>query len=223
MAERTVDRRRRRDGWRCKRGGGTADIQRGFGMLSRLTIAMAALSFLSGLERAVASSPQARGENRGSQYLVAGRPTLAPFAFVKFCRANPTDCERANGPAIAALTTERARELRRINAEVNHAIRPAREAGDRDRWEADVAAGDCEDYVLTKRRKLIALGWSARALRIAIARTASGEGHAVLVVATSRGDLVLDNRTTAVRGWQRANLSWVKIQSGENPRLWHTL
>jgi predicted transglutaminase-like cysteine proteinase len=80
-------------------------------------------------------------------------------------------------------------------------IRPAGEAGDRDRWEADVAAGDCEDYALTKRRKLIALGWSARALRIAVARTASVEGHAVLVVATSQGDLVLDNCTMAVRGW----------------------
>ena len=64
------------------------------------------------------------------------------------------------------------------------------EIGARDSWEVNVAAGDCEDFVLTKRRKLISLGWSPRTLRIAVARTASGEGHAVVAL---RG-AVLDGR-----------------------------
>ena len=198
-------------------------------MFRKLTLAAAAtaLSLVAGLQSAQAFGPGslARGlsDNRGVQYLVARQATLAPFAFVKFCRSNPGDCSRASGPAVAQLTGERERELRRVNSQVNRAIRPVNEIGARDSWEVNVAAGDCEDFVLTKRRKLISLGWSPRALRIAVTRTASGEGHAVLVVKTSKGDLVLDNRTTAIKGWQRTDLSWVKIQSAENPRMWHTL
>ena len=197
-------------------------------MLKTLTIAAAtALSLMAGVQSAQAFGPGglARGlsGNPGIQYLVARQTTLAPFAFVKFCSKNPGDCSRANGPSVAQLTGTSERELRRVNSQVNRSIKPVNEIGARDSWQADVAQGDCEDFVLTKRRKLISLGWSPRTLRIAVARTASGEGHAVLVVKTSKGDLVLDNRTTAIKRWQRTDLSWVKIQSAENPRMWHTL
>jgi len=40
------------------------------------------------------------------------------------------------------------------------------------------------------------------------------------VVKTSKGDLVLDNRTSAIRPWKNTDLRWVKIQSPDNPRLW---
>ena len=197
-------------------------------MFRTLTIAAAAtLSLLLGAGSAAAFGPgslaKGLGENRGIQYLVARKATLAPFAFVKFCRSNPADCARAAGPATAYLTAQRERELRRVNIEVNRAIRPMGEVGTKDRWAADVAAGDCEDFALTKRRKLVSLGWSPRALRIAVTRTAKGEGHAVLVVKTSRGDLVLDNRTSAVKRFNRTDLSWLKIQSEDNPRMWYAL
>ncbi len=45
----------------------------------------------------------------------------------------------------------------------------------------------------------------------------------MLVVRTSEGDLVLDNRTGAVRSWARTGLQWVKIQSAENPKAWLAL
>ena len=197
-------------------------------MFKTLTIAAAtALSLLAAIQSAQAFGPSGLAKglsgNPGVQYLVARQATLAPFAFVKFCGKNPGDCSRANGPTVAQLTGDRERQLRRVNNQVNRSIRPVNEIGRRDRWEADVAQGDCEDFVLTKRRKLISLGWSPRTLRIAVTRTASGEGHAVLVVKTSKGDLVLDNRTAAIKSWQRTDLNWVKIQSAENPRMWHTL
>lgn len=197
-------------------------------MLKTLTIAAAtALSLLAGIQSAQAFGPGGLAKglsgNPGVHYLVARQTTLAPFAFVKFCSKNPGDCSRTNGPTVAQLTGDSERQLRRVNSQVNRSIRPVNEIGKRDRWEADVAQGDCEDFVLTKRRKLISLGWSPRTLRIAVTRTASGEGHAVLVVRTSKGDLVLDNRTAAIKRWQRTDLSWVKIQSAENPRMWHNL
>lgn len=197
-------------------------------MFKTLTIAAAAaLSMMAGAQSAYALGPGnlARGlnQNSGIQYLVARQATLAPFAFVKFCRNNPADCSYSGGASVAYLTKEREKELRRVNAQINRSIRPTNEIGSSDDWEADVASGDCEDFALTKRRRLIALGWSPRTLRIAVARTASGEGHAVLVVKTSRGDLVLDNRTSSIKRWQRTDLSWVKIQSGDNPRRWYAL
>lgn len=197
-------------------------------MFKKLTIAaISTLSLFAGVQTADAFGPgslaKGLGENRGIQYLVARQATLAPFAFVKFCRSNPADCSRANGPAIATLTADREKELRRVNAQINRSIKAVNEIGTRDRWEVDVAQGDCEDFALTKRRQLISLGWSPRTLRMAVTRTASGEGHAVLVVKTSKGDLVLDNRTSAIKRWQRTDLSWVKIQSGDNPRMWHAL
>jgi predicted transglutaminase-like cysteine proteinase len=197
-------------------------------MFKKLSIAaVSTLSLFVSVQTAGAIGPETLskdlGENPGIQYLVAREATLAPFAFVKFCRSNPADCSRANGPAVATLTADREKELGRVNTQVNRSIKAVKEIGTRDRWEVDVTRGDCEDFALTKRRQLISLGWSPRTLRIAVTRTASGEGHAVLVVKTSKGDLVLDNRTSEIKRWQRTDLSWLKIQSGDNPRMWHAL
>jgi len=153
-------------------------------------------------------------------YIATQRPTLAPFAYVKFCVQNPADCRASGGPAMVDLTDSKRRQLLRINGDVNRSIRPVNDANGVDDWEANTTSGDCEDFALTKRRKLIQLGWSARSLRMAVARTRSGEGHAVLVVKTSEGDLVLDNRFNSVRPFNRTALNWVKIQSADNPRLW---
>ncbi len=155
-----------------------------------------------------------------SQFINTSRYTLAPFAFVRFCRDNRTDCEVSPGDAMINLDPSLRAELTRINAEVNGSIRPQYDNGTADTWSVSVSAGDCEDYALTKRRTLIAAGWPAPSLRIAVAKTGAGEGHAVLVVKTSQGDLVLDNRTNMIRPWNRTDLRWEKIQSGDNPRLW---
>lgn len=153
-------------------------------------------------------------------FISTSRNTLAPFAFIRFCRKNQDDCQAGEGHAIVQMNAQLNRELFSINAQVNRAIRPVNDGDNDDQWAADVTSGDCEDFALTKRRKLISAGWPSRSLRIAVARTAAGEGHAVLVVKTSQGDLVLDNRTSTIRPWNRTDLTWLKIQSEENPRLW---
>lgn len=149
--------------------------------------------------------------------------TLAPFAAVKFCLANRDQCEDNGGAEIVELTADRMEELRSVNSGINRAIHPMNDSLNKDTWSVDVSAGDCEDYALTKRKHLLKLGWSSRALRIAVARTSSGEGHAVLVVKTTQGDLVLDNRTSTIREWRKSDLSWIKMQSGLNPKLWVNL
>jgi predicted transglutaminase-like cysteine proteinase len=51
------------------------------------------------------------------------------------------------------------------------------------------------------------------ALRIAVARLADGEAHAVLTVATDRGDYVLDNRSPAILPWAKTGLTWIARQT----------
>jgi predicted transglutaminase-like cysteine proteinase len=156
--------------------------------------------------------------------LIEKRPALAPLSQVVFCRQYPDDCTGSDrGPARVRLDRTRLAELDRVNRDVNRSIHPARETGrglDGDRWVINPAKGDCDDYAVTKRHRLIAGGWEASALRIAVVTTPEGEGHAVLVVRTNAGDVVLDNRTDRILGWRATGLRFVKMQSGIHPRLW---
>ena len=72
---------------------------------------------------------------------------------------------------------------------------------------------------MSKRKALIAAGFPASALRLAVVKTRQGEGHAVLVVKTDKGDRILDNRTNAIRAWKQSDLRPIKI-AGANPLSW---
>ncbi|MCJ7997843.1 transglutaminase-like cysteine peptidase [Rhizobium cremeum] len=164
------------------------------------------------------------GRNRAIQLIAVSRPTLAPYAHVRFCVQNPDDCQAGNrGNDIVDLTPAKKLELQRINRVTNRSIRPQSDEAGNDEWKIGGAAGDCEDFALTKRRHLIDAGWPAQALRLVVARTFDGEGHAVLAVATSDGDLILDNRTNTIKEWRKTDLRLLKIQSGENPRQWYDI
>ena len=72
--------------------------------------------------------------------------------------------------------------------------------------------GDCEDYALEKRRQLIAAGVPATAMSLAVAVTARGETHAVLMISLKSGDWVLDNLTPWATPWEDLNYRWVQRQ-----------
>ena len=109
--------------------------------------------------------------------------------------------------------------ITRVNSRVNRAITQRKDQetyGVEEFWATPLAAGlsygDCEDYVLEKRRALMAEGVPAHALSIAVVRTSWGESHAVLLVSTSQGDYVLDNLNPWVLPWEKANLVWLERQ-----------
>ena len=109
--------------------------------------------------------------------------------------------------------------ITRVNGQVNRAITQRKDQetyGVEEFWATPLAAGltygDCEDYVLEKRRALVAEGVPAHALSIAVVRTSWGESHAVLLVSTSQGDYVLDNLNPWVLPWEKANLVWLERQ-----------
>jgi predicted transglutaminase-like cysteine proteinase len=148
----------------------------------------------------------------------------APAAFYDFCQQNPDECARQGGGEVS-LTSARLDELRRVNASVNTSIRPATDAqsrGTSDTWSLlnPGDAGDCEDYAILKRHELIARGWPSSSLLLTVVRDPHGEGHAVLTVSTSQGELVLDNKTSAIRAPQNTPYTYYSRQSSEDPMRW---
>jgi predicted transglutaminase-like cysteine proteinase len=159
--------------------------------------------------------------NDDAGYMTPRRRVVAPFAHVVFCTRHPAECKSSDAAPMITLDEQTVRKLEAVNLAVNRSIRSVDEPIDD--WEINVQSGDCEDYALTKRNHLIAMGLSPRALRIAVALTFAGIGHAVLVIRTDRGDIVLDNRTNQIKHWSRVDLHWRMIHSGENPRIWYEL
>jgi predicted transglutaminase-like cysteine proteinase len=154
--------------------------------------------------------------------------TLAPMAFTQFCLRYESQCKPQKimfrgGPV--RMTEKRWDDLREVNKTVNAAIapQPNTEGLAGEKWIINPARGDCNDYAVSKRFELLKRGWPARALLLSEVKTSWGEGHLILVVRTSVGDLVLDNLTSQIRLWTRAPYYWVRMQTPRNPNYWASL
>lgn len=204
-------------------------------MIKRLERALVAAVLAAGALFAAAGVAQGQtNSNRfamlseGGANLVAGRATTAPLGYVHFCEQNPGDCGRGNGKGgRVALDAESLQQLRAVNADINNRIQPLTDLehfGEVERWSyPDDGYGDCEDYVLLKRRTLVALGWPVETLLIAVVRDKKGDGHAVLMVATDHGDLVLDNQESEILPWFETGYRYVKRQKQGTPDSWVSL
>jgi predicted transglutaminase-like cysteine proteinase len=156
--------------------------------------------------------------------IVGAAPVLAPFQHVRFCLRYPTECRPNSTAQRIEFDIQTMELLDRVNRDVNLSIVPTLKAYDTDltnKWTIAPDKGDCNDYAVTKRHDLIQSGLPSGALRLSVIKTPFGEGHLVLVVATTKGDVVLDNLTSAIRPWQMTEYQWIKIQSATDPRLWN--
>lgn len=82
--------------------------------------------------------------------------------------------------------------------------------GQLDYWTAQIDkfnAGDCDDYALSKRKRLIEEGVPYECMFPTIC-TVGNEGHLVLIVRTDVCDLLLDNIEQRVVGVDRVNYKW---------------
>lgn len=153
--------------------------------------------------------------------------SLPPVGYVKFCATNPDDCKtRSAAHERISMTPERWNQLYLVNAYVNGKIAPISDQdlyGEAEHWAYPTDAGDCEDYVLLKKRQLEGLGFSAEALLITVVLDEKNEGHAILTVTTDAGDYILDNRFDKVSRWNDTNYKFLKRQSHANPLQWVAL
>jgi len=164
----------------------------------------------------------------GPGTMATGGLTSQPIGHYEFCRANPDECNvraRRRGPL--ALTEALRETVLAINAAVNAAVKPMSDFDIYGRDEVwtypDQGVGDCEDYVLEKRRQLAAIGVSLSNLLITVVRKQDGEGHAVLTLRTDKGDLILDNLNDELRLWYETGYRYLKRQSSEHAGRWVTL
>jgi predicted transglutaminase-like cysteine proteinase len=156
-----------------------------------------------------------------------GGLTSQPIGHYEFCKINPAEClVKANAAAPYHLTRENWQMLFKVNQAVNKRIRPAT---DQDIYQKDEvwaypdAFGDCEDYVLLKRRALIDKGIAPGDALITVVRKPDGEGHAVLTVRTDRGDFILDNLNEDVLNWEATEYRYLKRQSSQHSGRWVTI
>ncbi|TBY73578.1 transglutaminase-like cysteine peptidase [Rhizobium leguminosarum] len=195
-------------------------------VVTLLALALTAGNACSAFAAGPAGFARGLTDSSAVSYISEKDKIIPPFAQVLFCAQNPTECRDNNGLAVVALSDNQMLQLKDVNTAVNRTMigrNDPRNELNGDVWKVNVRSGDCEDFALTKRSRLIAMGWSSRALRIATAYTSSGEGHAVLVVRTDKGDLVLDNRKSSIKNWRDTDLRWDKIQSGTDPYVWYRL
>lgn len=152
--------------------------------------------------------------------------TKMPIGYYNFCSKYPSECETQPSDPFFVLTRERWQQILEVNFRANSEVAPRSDMqvyGVEEAWEFPQTEGDCEDYVLLKKKRLVELGFPAAALLITVALDANRGGHAVLTVATDRGDFILDNLESKVLLWKDAEIYYLKRQSSSDPNTWESL
>jgi predicted transglutaminase-like cysteine proteinase len=173
----------------------------------------------------VALNGAAEAQADAGKFMPATGPTSPPVGFVQFCRQNLADCTATySARPTVALSRGRWDQLVAVNRDVNQAVQPMTDQenyGVAEYWTYPTnGRGDCEDYVLEKRRRLIALGWPAGSLLITVVRDTKNDGHAVLTALTDKGDYILDNQNTQVLAWNQTEYRYIKRQSPTDTVRW---
>ncbi len=192
-----------------------------------LGTAILAMGIVSATTAGAGFTTRTQGQEPHSPFMKDYGRSLPPIGHVVFCSQFPTDCVQSGPKRVQVeLTAKKMEDLRTINTLVNRMVRPVSDMelyGQLENWTYPNGAGDCEDYVLLKQRLLIERGWPVSSLLITVLRDENDEGHAVLTVRTSKGDFLLDNRRADIRNWNEAPYTFIKRQSGSNPKNWVSL
>lgn len=194
----------------------------------------AALTATLGLSIIVAAPATAQdddsylpGSKIGTQITVNYGNAKPPSGFLALCKRLPENCEdvsSATGEPVISPAQWATIDL--INRDVNRRIASVSDRdlyGQEEFWAYPTNAGDCEDYVLEKRRQLVSAGIPAATLLITVVLDEHGEGHAVLTVSSAAGDYILDNRRNEILHWSAVNYKFLKRQSPARPSHWVAL
>lgn len=165
---------------------------------------------------------------RGPSLPDSSLAVAAPVGFISFCTRFPDQCiAQPDAPSVVTLAAPQWLALEEINKSVNWAIKPMddkRHYGREEYWNIPTDGfGDCEDYALTKRKRLMAAGFPEPALRLALALDWRNERHAVLTVSTDRGDFVLDNLTDEISSANKSDYEWIERQDPTKQWGWLAL
>lgn len=173
---------------------------------------------------AVAALGAAAGSAQAQAFMPTGGLSTQPVGHYEFCQRKPDECVKTVVARPVELTRKLWATMVDINNVVNTMVTPRT---DMEMWGVEEywsypgnGYGDCEDYALEKRRRLIKAGVPASNLLITVVRQPNGDGHAVLTVSTSMGDFVLDNLEPRILAWTETEYQYLKRQSGKHSGMW---
>ncbi len=177
---------------------------------------------------AVLATPTASNADERPLFISLGESTRAPIGWIEFCVEYDPECKtKPSQPRDVMLSAQAWKDLERVNQYVNTHVKPMTDMdhwGVVERWNyPDDGYGDCEDYVLAKRRMLMQAGWPREALLITVVRDKRGDGHAILTVKTDKGEYILDNQNDQILLWSDTGYRFVKRQSQADPNVWISL
>jgi predicted transglutaminase-like cysteine proteinase len=164
----------------------------------------------------------------GASFMHTGGRTTQPVGHYDFCQHLPKECRQMTPrQPPTELTRNLWATIVAVNNAVNIKITPRTDMemwGKEEVWSyPDTGSGDCEDYVLEKRRELMRAGMPAGDLLITVVRQPNGDGHAVLTVRTTLGEFILDNLEPKVLAWTATDYTYLKRQSQTNSGVWVTI
>lgn len=150
------------------------------------------------------------------------RQMAAPSGAAELCTRYSWACAKTSGGA--KISAQQIATVQKINRKINQSVRSVpdqRQYRSKDVWALPTrAGGDCEDYALAKKLKLVQMGYAPQELLIATVVHKRLGPHAVLVMRTDSGDYVLDNLTNRVLPWNETDYFFVQMQDPRNPRGW---
>jgi predicted transglutaminase-like cysteine proteinase len=197
-------------------------------MSSRTKTILGRAASASVIVLALFASPSGSTAQERPLFISVGETTRAPIGWVEFCAEYDPECKtKPSAPRDVVLSTQAWKDLQRVNLWVNTHVKPMTDMehwGVVERWNyPDDGYGDCEDYVLQKRKMLMQAGWPREALLITVVRDKKGDGHAILTVKTDKGEYILDNQTDDIALWSDTGYRFVKRQSQSDPNVWLAL
>ncbi len=165
-----------------------------------------------------AAQSQSAGVPVASAPIIANGDARAPYAWTDFCKRMPAECTVNTQEAdTVELNSKLWKTIVATNLKANRDIEAITDQdhwGVVDRWDIpEDGKGDCEDYVLLKRKRLAEAGVPRRAMRVTVVIDEENAGHAVLMIRTDRGDFILDNKRNAILPWSQTGYTYVKRES----------
>ncbi|WP_048648785.1 transglutaminase-like cysteine peptidase [Nitratireductor soli] len=185
------------------------------GITRSLRFAAAAVTLLASLGASAYAAPN---------FMKTGGLTTQPIGHYELCQREPGECRQTTANARPITLTRKVwQAMIDVNNSVNTSVMPRTDQemwGVEEYWSYPDVYGDCEDYVLEKRRLLMKAGVPAGNLLITVVRQPNGDGHAVLTVMTSLGDYILDNLEPRVLAWTDTEYTYLKRQSAASSGKW---
>ena len=128
-----------------------------------------------------AANPSAAGPDRVG-WAPVGEQTSVPYGWIDFCQRYRGECDGPRTmPRDIELTPKALKEIERINKWVNKNVESVSDMehwGVIDQWDYPTdGKGDCEDYVLLKRKLLAEQGFPIQALLVTVVKDKNNDGR----------------------------------------------